>query len=770
MSQLLRLIKDKFGRAPLVVMAIIPLMYGTIYLSAFWNPTDNLDRIPVALVNLDRGAVDTDGEPLDAGKEIVESLTEEESVDWITTDAEGAQDGLGSGRYYAVLTLPEGFSQAATTVGTDHAEHPHFQVSYNDALGYTTRTILSSVIREVRTAVSTSLGEKMAGQILVGLNDIRDGLSSAADGAEKLADGASQAKEGAGDLAGGTKKVAVSLRTLADSLAQATPGATSLADGSRELADGLDTVDASASALPSGLAKLSAGANSLDEGLVQAVDGAKGVTTAAAKLSSGAKTLSDGLSTLNTTVAQFPDQAGELVDNAQSVAEDGEGLATSLGRLDGQYARSVIQLRAELAKELPADSAALAAFDEQAASTQAGLGSATSDAQKLSTGADKLVAGAKAFDSTAGVLKSTVDGLASGSASVADGAAALATGTSHLDKALGQAQSGAGQLADGLGTAASNSGALTSGIHRLATGANSLADGNSGLASGIKQAAAGGGALADGSAKLAKGASSLNEGLGTLADGSEDLASGLTDALDQVPALTDAERDTNAEVLANPVELDTSWVHEAATNGEGFAPYFIGLTLYLGALIIWMIMRPLVPRAISTRASARRVVALSLRPALLISAVQALILLLTLRFGTALGLGLDVSHFWWFLGFGILTSFAYTALLQLLAVVFGNGPGRLLSLLLLLLQLASASGTYPAITSPAFFQWLNPILPMTYVVNGFRAAITGDLNAAFVTAVIYLVGLLVASVGLTVLATRRARFWGVGRLHPAVSL
>lgn len=360
--------------------------------------------------------------------------------------------------------------------------------------------------------------------------------------------------------------------------------------------------------------------------------------------------------------------------------------------------------------------------------------------------------------------------VATGSTSLANGAASLAAGTPRLAQALAQASAGAGQLSDGLAAATSSSGTLIGGIHQVSTGARRLADGNSALASGLAQASSAGSALAEGSAKLADGASSLHEGLDTLADGAKSLASGLSDAVDQVPALTKAQRDANAEVLADPVELDASWLHEAASNGEGFAPYFIGLTLYLGALIIWMIMRPLVPRAISTRASARRVVALSLRPALLISAVQALILLLTLRFGSALGLGLDVDHFWWFLGFGILTSFACTALLQLLAIALGNGPGRLLSLLLLLLQLASAGGTYPAVTSPAFFQWLNPILPMTYVVNGFRASITGDLNGGFATAVLYLVGLLIACIGLSVLATRRARFWSVGRLHPAVSL
>ncbi len=53
-------------RLAVVVIILMPLLYGALYLWAFWNPFGNVNNLPVAIVNLDEGA-DAMGEPLDAG-------------------------------------------------------------------------------------------------------------------------------------------------------------------------------------------------------------------------------------------------------------------------------------------------------------------------------------------------------------------------------------------------------------------------------------------------------------------------------------------------------------------------------------------------------------------------------------------------------------------------------------------------------------------------------------------------------------------------------
>ena len=101
---------------------------------------------------------------------------------------------------------------------------------------------------------------------------------------------------------------------------------------------------------------------------------------------------------------------------------------------------------------------------------------------------------------------------------------------------------------------------------------------------------------------------------------------------------------------------------------------------------------------------------------------------------------------------------------------FGTSVGRLVTIVLLMLQLTSAGGTYPVSTSDPFFQSLHVVMPMTQVVNGFREAITGDLNAQCWTATGSLGLLVLASVLASVWGASRSRTWTLARLHPAIAL
>jgi putative membrane protein len=86
------------------------------------------------------------------------------------------------------------------------------------------------------------------------------------------------------------------------------------------------------------------------------------------------------------------------------------------------------------------------------------------------------------------------------------------------------------------------------------------------------------------------------------------------------------------------------------------------------------------------------------------------------------------------------------------------------------LQLASAGGTYPIQTEPAFLQAVNPWMPMTYVVEGLRETITGGMEGRFMTSVLVMVGIFAVSLAISSIAAARKRVWTMSRLHPALSL
>ena len=99
-----------------------------------------------------------------------------------------------------------------------------------------------------------------------------------------------------------------------------------------------------------------------------------------------------------------------------------------------------------------------------------------------------------------------------------------------------------------------------------------------------------------------------------------------------------------------------------------------------------------------------------------------------------------------------------------------GGIGRLVALVLLMLQLASAGGTYPVATAGPFFETLSPFLPLTYGVQGLRRLIAEGATAQVWSDVGALVVFGLLATGVTLVACHRRRTWSVAKLHPSLTL
>ena len=96
-------------------MILIPLLYGALYLWAFWDPTGNLDHLPVAIVNADDGTV-MDDAPVNLGDQVTSSLVDSGDLKWDRVDADTAENGVHDGTYYFAVTIPETFSETVAGV------------------------------------------------------------------------------------------------------------------------------------------------------------------------------------------------------------------------------------------------------------------------------------------------------------------------------------------------------------------------------------------------------------------------------------------------------------------------------------------------------------------------------------------------------------------------------------------------------------------------------------------------------------------------------
>jgi putative membrane protein len=710
--ELRRFARGRLPRAALVALLLLPLLYGALYLWSFWDPRGHLDKLPVALVNEDR-PVTVQGQRIAAGQQLTDELIQRQVFGWQTVSAQDAAKGVADGRYYLSLVIPAGFSRDIGSSDSDDPSTAALRVETNDSNNYIVGQVSRTVFDEVRAAASAKTSQAFYDRIFIAFSDIHDQTAKAAAGADRLTSGADQAERGAGTLASGT--------------ASAASGAQQLANGLDQAKQGSDTLSQGLSALDQGASRLTAGARQAAAGTQQLVDA---VDPVAADLS------------------PLLHRYGTLINlSATAVADGAQQIAANLGKLPGASAQALADARGAAAKL------------DAAYAAQCGPGTVSTVCSALRTAdqaAHQVVAVATQVNAAVQQLAPQIDGLRQDAARVA--ALAKPLEQPGLAGRFDTAVSRLHQLNSGVQQLASGSAALESGTAQALGGAQALDSGLGTLDSGAHT-------LSGGLYRLSTGLNQLQSGLGQLADGSGQLATGLHNGAAQIPAYDSGQRAARSSAMSDPIKLANAELNPAATYGTGLAPYFIPLALWVGAMVGYMLLRPLSNRALSANAPAWRVMLAGWLPVAGIGLLQAAALLAVLHWV----IGLQFVRAAGTVGFLALTVLTFSAVMQWLNARFGPA-GRLLALALLMLQLTSAGGTYPVETSPSFFGAIHPFLPMSYVVEGLRRLISGgDLGVVW-TACAVLPCFLAGALLLTTLTARRRQMWTLSRLHPELSL
>jgi putative membrane protein len=704
--ELRRFLRGRLPVAALVVLAVIPLLYGALYLYAFWDPYGRLNHVPAALVMEDRTATASDGTKLHAGRDLADELIKRQVFDWTVTSETDAANGLESGKYHLMLRIPRDFSADLTTGPDQHVkpQTAQLQVVNDDATNYLSGIFSRTAFDEVRAAAAASASADYFDKMLIGFTDLKKQTQDAANGAAQLEGGVNDAASGAGDLVGGLSDA----HSGADQLAG---GLGSAAQGADDLADGLVTIRAGAAQLATSTAQAAEVGRRLAGVVDTAADRAGPILRDNAELiERSANRIADGADALAGSVGELPDLADTAVARAEEVQD----------RLD-----ALVAAQPELADD-PAVVAARRAADR-----------AVTGAKDLRTEIDRLDLDALRADMR--MVAADARRVAAAAPHLADDIAAARTQVDQFAGGLNQIAAGAGRLRTGTADAASGATDLRGGIFQLASGARRLDGGLTSLSAGGRQ---------------------LASGLGDLEDGAAQLATGLADGAKDIPGYGDDPSD-RAGILGDPVGLDRSVRHPAGTYGVGFAPYFLALALWVGAMITYMVLRPLNRRYVMAGTPSFRVALAGLLPAVAVGLAQATLLFAVVT----LGLGLSPVHPLATIGMLMLTATAFAAIMQLLGAALGPA-GRIAALALLMLQLTSSGGTYPVQTTPGFFQTVHPLLPMTYVVEALRHTIDGGRTGTVTTGVLALLGFGAVAFVLTVVTARRSRRLSPSGLHP----
>lgn len=691
-----------------LAVLFIPIMYSGMFLWAFWDPYDRLEDLPVAIINNDKGT-ELDGEKYELGKEFTDKLKESKEFNFQFVDRKTGYKDLKDQEYYLLVEVPENFSENAATLLDKHPKKLELKYVPNESYNFLSAQIGETAIEKIKSSLSQKVTETYAETMF--------------DNVEKMADGFKGANEGAGKLHAGIDEVNTGAKTLQEKLQLFTDkqlefknGTDQVSSGSKELANGTESLAGGLGQLSDAQAKLLAGAKSAQEG-------------------TGA--LKDGIDQTASGIAVIEGKMGEINSGTNEVKKGADTLTSSLNEL---------QAGAETAAQGASDlNSGAAALEEQLSQIMPMLPPEQQEALKgalgkLNEGTAGLAAGNKNLAESAGKIASGSASLSANIGKIGDGQAALKQGLSQLNEGAGKLQNGAGSLADGQSQLTEGLAVFGDKLKEAKSGADQLVSGSKSLSDGAAQLSGGSAQLAEGSGQLAEGSKKITGGTDSLSEGSKELKDKLGEAAKESSKVKGT--DETYDMVAEPVKVDKESLNHVPNYGTGFAPYFLSLGLFVGALLLSIVFPLREPAGTPKSGFSWFFSKFGILAAA--GVIQAL-----LAAGLTLALlGMEVQSIPRFFLFAIITSLTFMGLIQLLVTVLGD-PGRFIAIVILILQLTTSAGTFPLELIPAPLQVFNDLLPMTYSVRGFKEVISsGNFSLMWQNAAI-LGGYLAAFMALT---------------------
>ncbi|HEK9561045.1 TPA: YhgE/Pip domain-containing protein, partial [Streptococcus equi subsp. equi] len=746
------IIKNRKLVVTMIGVALVPALYNLSFLGSMWDPYGRVDQLPVAVVNQDKPAY-LNNKRLTIGNDMVDNMSKNKELDYHFVAADTAQKGLEKGRYYMTITLPKDLSQKATTLLDQQPEK--LIVSYQTSKGHSfiASKMGESAMNHLREAVSKNIRKTYITSVFKSMHQLQSGLKEASNGGQQLAAGLVIARAS-------SQLMSRHLNTLSESSARLSQGAGNLSSGIAAYTAGVGQLDTAglgqlAADMPAyldGVSRLSKGANQLNAGLTQ--------------LALGSDLSQDKQANIQALMASLPklNQAIQQLKTNLSLS-----LAPNVD--SGAIAKHLADMT-RLVQELVVDDTAdknnqLAAL--QATATYQGLNSEQQEelSSAISNTSTKVTISAKAMLTSLQAMSEELEAMST-SAGVADqlrdfkalvnqlayqadqilpstgkALSELSTGLRAVHSATtAQLLSGSQALAGGFNQLTAKNEALTAGLSTLATGATALNHQSSQLLAGGQQLTVGANQLAFGANQLSSGSSQLTDGLTTLSTGLSSLTTSLSKASDQLSMAW--VEDQNADMVSDPVALSEKDKDKVRTNGIGMAPYMIAVSLMVVALSTNIIFaEALSGKPIKDRWDwAKQKLLING----MISTVGSVILYAALQL-----LGFEANDGIKTLGFIMLSGWALMALVTAL-VSWDARYGAFASLIMLLLQVGAAGGSYPIELSGQIFQILHPYLPMSYIVSGLRQTISLTAQIGLETSV--LVGFLLSFMAIGVLIYR----------------
>lgn len=680
--------KKIFKYTVIVVILCIPFIYSFFYLKAYWNPygSGNIDNIPVAVINSDSG---------DKGDNLVEGIKDSGKLKLTVLSKEEAESGLYDGKYYAIINIPQSFSEDLNSVSDN--VHPTITYMPNQKSNFLASQIINSVLNAVEKNLDNEVNSAIVDNLSDNIESLPDKLSSVSDGFSKLKDGTGR-----------------------------------LYSGSSALYNGVNSLNSRFGEFNNGLSSLRDGINKLSSGSF--------------KLSDGIKSASDGTG-----------QIKSVLDNKISELQGDTSNALTDEQIEsiGVMARDKVILNEENIKNAALASLSENANYQEVVSqinmietNYINMGITSIDmcvytpdvsaCEKALTSYPYLKTIKEVMEET--VKSATYNASLSTSYEVSK-ATALTVGNMVKEGFVKSSISSLSELADNLG--------------KLNNGLNDLYGGSLELSSGIHELFDGSGRLYSASILIKSGIGSLDDGAFSLNNGVSTLDSSVMFAKDEVDSNIQSTKneikrlENLSEYSKEPVKVKTKAVNKVESYGTAFSPLFMSIGLWIGCLMMFMVLYYDKEErfGIFGNNSNENVKQVLMYHGLI--TVSSIVLGMLLH----ILLGFNVSNIFVYYLSLVLVGNMFMGIIEFLIMTFSDF-GKFIALILLVLQLAASGGTFPIETVTKGFRWLHDYLPMTYTINLFKESLMGITDKLLADNLIVVVAFMIFFFALNILLAK----------------
>lgn len=664
-SDIKRLSTNVVAMVVIIGLTVIPSLYAWFNILSNWDPygesaTSNLQ---VAVASSDQGIVIGNIE-LNVGDIIISNLKENKTIGWVFTDtAQEAIAGVHSGDYYAALVIDEEFSDNMISFLSGDIENPVITYYENEKKN----AIAPKITAKVKTTIEREVDHAFVSTLAQALLKGGEYFATLDEEGNITGQGIAKLERLDSDL-NGVISILDSYIALMDStenISEAGAAVSKTADSITELAESMaDNAQKSASDAKQDLQKVKGISDDKINELNKKLDDADAIAT-----------------DLNNRIANVENKDSEKVNDIVTKVNK---LASAWGNKDTTGSISNAIYTSPIANDT---------IRQNIANTDATVAKLQADATQLGEYAATDI---EKFNNTKAAL---VQDIAIVLSETKDVRGKYENEISPLEqRAIDSAANSVAEVKKLLNYNANSIDLVISSLKSY----SSLADQSK-----------------DSLIKSRNEAVEMERQLSALISDIKSI--GDNEAYQKFVNLLQTDPDLLSEFISSPVEISDEYVYPVENNGSMTAPFYIVLSIWVGALIMSTILKTAVKDTTDMK---------NLKNwqcffgrffvTFVIGQLQTIITVM----GAFLFVGIQCEHPFYFWLACAWTSLIYSLLLYSFTYSFGN-VGEALSVILMVIQVAGAGGTFPIEVLPKVFQVLYKFMPFNYSMNALRECIAG---------------------------------------------